>query len=68
VYKGSEQSAGLVPKRMLIVYVPDRQVDEIVHCICDAARTGKHGDGKISVSDLTALVRIRTGEKGDPAL
>jgi nitrogen regulatory protein PII len=68
IYKGKEQVAGLVPKRLLILYVLAKQVDEVVQCICETARSGKYGDGKIAVSDLDDVVRIRTGEKGGSAL
>lgn len=68
IYKGTEQVAGLVPKRLLTFYVLAEQVDEIIQCLCDTARTGKPGDGKIAVSDLETVVRIRTGEKGRKSL
>jgi nitrogen regulatory protein PII len=68
VYKGTEEVAGLVPKRLLTFYVLPEQVDEVIECICKTARTGKHGDGKIAVSDLETVVRIRTGEKGGKSL
>jgi nitrogen regulatory protein PII len=68
VYKGTEQVAGLVPKRVLTLYLEDSQVDSVLQCICETARTGKHGDGKIAVSNLDTVVRIRTGEKGGKAL
>lgn len=68
IYKGTEQVAGLVPKRQLTFYVLAEQVDEVIACICETARTGRHGDGKIAVSDLETVVRIRTGEKGRKAL
>jgi nitrogen regulatory protein PII len=68
VYKGTEQVAGLVPKRLLIFYVLAEQVEEVIQCICETARTGKFGDGKIAVSELETVVRIRTGEKDRKAL
>ena len=68
IYKGTEEVAGLVPKRLLTFYVLPEQVDEVITCICESARTGKHGDGKIAVSDLDTVVRIRTGEKDRKAL
>ncbi len=68
IYAGTEQVAGLVPKRLLLCYVNDEQVSEVIECICDKARTGKYGDGKIAVSSLDEVVRIRTGEKGRIAL
>ena len=68
VYRGVEQEMGLVPKRMLIMYVSDDQVDSVVTLICDVAQTGKFGDGKIAVLPVENLTRIRTGEEGHPAL
>ena len=67
LYKGTEQSYGLVPKRMLIVYVNDSDLDQVVDCICNVARTEKVGDGKIAVCDIDNMVRIRTGEQGETA-
>jgi nitrogen regulatory protein P-II 1 len=68
VYRGVEQELGLVPKRMLILYVNDDQVESVVKLISDTARTGKMGDGKIAVLPLQALTRIRTGEAGETAV
>ena len=68
VYRGVEHEMGLVPKRMLVMYVDDDQVDEIVKVIQDVAQTGKYGDGKIAVTPLESLIRIRTGEAGVSAL
>jgi len=62
VFKGSDQSFGLVPKRMLVLYVADKDADAIVGCITSVAQTGKVGDGKLVVSNLDRAVRIRTGE------
>ena len=63
VYRGSDESFGLVHKRMLILYVQDQEVEGLVRCIGDAARTGKVGDGKLVVSDVEHALRIRTGEE-----
>jgi nitrogen regulatory protein PII len=68
IYKGTAQVVGLVPKRLLTLYLEDDQVDAVVQCLTETARTGKHGDGKIAVSNLETVVRIRTGEKGRKAL
>jgi nitrogen regulatory protein PII len=68
IYKGTEQVAGLVPKRLLTIYVEEDRVENVIQCICHTARTGKHGDGKITVASLDTMVRIRTGEKGRKAL
>jgi nitrogen regulatory protein P-II 1 len=65
VYRGSEESFGLVHKRMLILYVSDQDAEAVVQCICEAARTGLVGDGKLIVSEVQQAVRIRTGEQAD---
>ncbi len=57
-----------VPKRLLTVIVPDDVVTKIVKSLISVNRTGKHGDGKIFVSPVTAAVRIRTGEEDGEAI
>ena len=52
----------------LEVVVPDTMVEKVTVALCDSARTGKIGDGKIFVMPVEEAVRIRTGEKGDAAL
>lgn len=68
VFKGSEQSFGLVPKRMLILYVADEDASAIVDCIAKVAQTGQVGDGKLVVSPLERAVRLRTGEEADTVI
>ena len=68
VYRGAEYQVDLVPKVRIEVVVPFGQADRIVDVIADAARTGTIGDGKIWVTDLEGVRRIRTGERGDDAL
>jgi nitrogen regulatory protein P-II 1 len=68
VYRGSEYRVDFVPKTMIQVACDDDEADKIVDVIAEAARTGKIGDGKIWVTELKRLVRIRTGESGDDAL
>jgi len=65
VFKGSEESFGLVPKRTLVLYVADQDVDSVIDCICQAARTGQVGDGKLVVTNIERAIRIRTGEEAD---
>jgi nitrogen regulatory protein P-II 1 len=67
-YRGAEYSIDFVPKVRLDVLVEPSAVDEIVEVIVTAARTGKIGDGKVWVSAISDVVRIRTGEKGVEAL
>jgi nitrogen regulatory protein PII len=68
VYRGAEYKIDFVPKVRLEVVVADDLVDTVVATIIDAARTGKIGDGKVWVSEVDRLVRIRTGEEGSDAV
>ncbi len=67
-YRGSEYSVDFLPKVRVEVVVPDPDVDRALEAIVAAARTGKIGDGKVWVTDVPEIVRIRTGEKGADAL
>ena len=64
VYRGSEYNVDFLPKVRVDVAVRRGQADKITDVIADAARTGKIGDGKIWVTEVARLVRIRTGETG----
>ncbi|GIU68071.1 P-II family nitrogen regulator [Candidatus Phycosocius spiralis] len=64
LYRGAEYVVDFLPKLKLEVVVGDDQVDAAVEAITNAARTGRIGDGKIFVSDIIHVVRIRTGESG----
>ncbi len=64
LYRGAEYVVDFLPKLKLEVVVSDDQVDAAVEAITTAARTGRIGDGKIFVSDISHVVRIRTGESG----
>jgi nitrogen regulatory protein P-II 1 len=68
VYRGAEYQVDFVPKVRIEVVVDDDDVDGVVDAITKAARTGKIGDGKLWVSDVDRVVRIRTGEMGPDAL
>jgi nitrogen regulatory protein PII len=68
LYRGAEYSVDFVPKSRLEVAVKSDMVDQVVDAIVKAAKTGKVGDGKIFISDLDKVVRIRTGETDDTAL
>src|SRR6516164_4500191 len=68
VYRGAEYSVDFVPKVRIEVLVDDSAVDKVVDVIVQAARTGKIGDGKVWVSPVEAVVRVRTGERGADAL
>ena len=68
VYRGAEYEVKLLPKVKLEIAVSADQVDRILEALVRAAGTGKIGDGKVFVLDLDDVVRIRTGERGVPAL
>ncbi len=67
-YRGSEYKVDFLPKVKLEVAVPDDLAEKVVSAIVGAARTGKFGDGKVFVTELADVVRIRTGEHGEEAL
>jgi nitrogen regulatory protein P-II 1 len=68
LYRGAEYVVDFLPKLKLEVVVSDDQVDAAVEAIINSARTGRIGDGKIFVSDISHVVRIRTGESGPAAV
>jgi len=68
LYRGAEYVVDFVPKVRLDLAVSDDQLDSVIDVIAKAAATGKIGDGKIFVTDLLHVVRIRTGETNDDAL
>jgi nitrogen regulatory protein PII len=68
VYRGAEYSVDFVPKVRIEVVVDDSIVDKVVDSIVRSARTGKIGDGKVWVSPVETIVRVRTGERGTDAL
>jgi nitrogen regulatory protein P-II 1 len=68
VYRGAEYEVDFVPKIRVEVLVDDTQADEVVDAIVSTAATGKIGDGKVWVSPVEAVVRVRTGERGADAL
>lgn len=67
-YRGSEYQIDFVPKSRLDIVVDDAVVESVVEAIVSAAATGKIGDGKVWVTDIDDLVRIRTGERGPDAI
>ena len=68
VYRGSEYKVDFVPKMMVQVVCDSTDADKIADVIAEAARTGKIGDGKIWITEVSRLTRIRTGETGGDAL
>ncbi len=67
-YRGTEYQIDFVPKVKIDVAVPDNIDEQVVEVIASTANTGSIGDGKIFVSDLGNVIRIRTGETGDGAI
>jgi nitrogen regulatory protein PII len=67
-YRGAEYTTDFVPKVKIELYVADNMVQKVLDTITRAAKTGSVGDGKIFVSDLESVMRIRTGETGESAL
>ena len=68
LYRGAEYSIDFLPKIKIEVVVPDAKVESVINTVTDAAKTGKIGDGKIFVTEVESVVRIRTGETGESAL
>jgi nitrogen regulatory protein P-II 2 len=67
-YRGAEYTTDFVPKVKIEVFVTDNLASRVIETITRSAKTGTVGDGKIFVSDLGSVVRIRTGETGESAL
>ena len=67
-YRGAKMDIGFVPKVLLKVVVKDSDADRVIKTIAETARTGAVGDGKIFVTTVEKVVRIRTGETDDTAL
>ena len=68
LYRGAEYSVDFLPKVKIQILVPDDKAPKVVEVITDSARTGKIGDGKIFVTEVEEVIRIRTGEKGADAI
>jgi nitrogen regulatory protein P-II 1 len=68
VYRGAEYTVDMVPKVRIDVLVDDGQAEKVVDAVVEAARTGKIGDGKVWVTSIETIVRVRTGERGADAL
>ena len=67
-YRGSKFCIDLIPKTRIELIVNEEDLDRIIDVIIDSARTGEIGDGKIFVSDVEEVIRIRTGERGSDAV
>lgn len=68
MYRGTEYTVDFLPKILISVVVAEDLVEPVVKAIGDSARSGKIGDGKIFVSSLDDVIRIRTGERGPNAI
>ena len=68
MYRGSEYSITFLPKVRLEILVPDTILEQTMKAASEAARTGRIGDGKIMVTDVLDVMRIRTGETGEAAI
>ena len=68
LYRGAEYIVEFQPKVKLQIAIADEQVEPVIEAVCQAAATGKIGDGKIFVAPLEQSIRIRTGETGEEAL
>jgi nitrogen regulatory protein P-II 1 len=68
VYRGTEYAVEFVPKIQITILASDDLVPKIIEAIIEGARTGKIGDGKIFVTPLEEVIRIRTGDRGETAL
>ena len=68
LYRGAEYVVDFLPKVKIDVVVPDKMLDQAIDAIIKSARTGKIGDGKIFVSSVQQVIRIRTGETDEAAI
>jgi nitrogen regulatory protein P-II 1 len=68
LYRGAEYDVAFIPKVKIEVVVADGIADKVLSTIQEKAKTGKIGDGKIFISKLEDIIRIRTGEHGEPAI
>ena len=68
LYRGAEYDIAFIPKVKLEIVVAAAMVDKVVAAILEKAKTGKIGDGKIFISSLEDIIRIRTGERGETAI
>ncbi len=68
LYRGAEYVVDYIPKMKIEIAIDDDRVDQVIDSIVDSAKTGKIGDGKIFVTNLENVVRIRTSESGASAL
>ncbi len=68
LYRGAEYDIAFIPKVKIEVVIADSMADKVISTIEEKAKTGKIGDGKIFISKLEEIIRIRTGERGETAI
>jgi nitrogen regulatory protein PII len=68
LYRGAEYDISFIPKVKIELVVAEKSVDQVISTILEKAKTGKIGDGKIFVTRIEEIIRIRTGEKGETAI
>jgi len=68
LYRGAEYVVDFIPKIKMEIIVADEIVEQVVNTIAETAKTGRIGDGKIFVTEINDVLRIRTGERGEDAL
>lgn len=68
LYRGAEYDISFIPKVKIEIVVPEGMVEKVVATIQEKAKTGKIGDGKIFITKLEEIIRIRTGERGETAI
>ena len=68
VYRGAEYDIALVPKLRVEIVVDDDDADDVVRTVCTTAQTGRIGDGKVWVTPVESVVRVRTGEQDEAAI
>ena len=68
VYRGTEYEVNFIPKIKIEVVIPDSMKDQVISTIVEKAKTGNIGDGKLFLSSLEDVIRIRTGDRGESAI
>lgn len=68
INRAGKYRVDLLPKTVIVLVVPDKEVDLVIRTILESARTGEFGDGKIFVTEVERCIRIRTGEEDDKAI
>ena len=68
LYRGAEYAVDFLPKIQIDIVLSDDQIERVIEVIIETARTGKVGDGKIFITPVDQVIRIRTGETGDVAV